>query len=399
MSGRGNSAAATIALVARREITTQVRSRTFLIGLLLMVAIFAGYAAVIAFVGAQSSSSSLVLDGAARDLRPALQATADRQGSTLRLTEAGSRATAESMVRTGEADALLAGGPGSYQLVGLEDVNPALGALVRDVVEQQAVDDALTAAGADPEQVSTLAGVGITTLEPADPERGQRIAVAFAVTFLLFFSVTTYGSAVAQGVVEEKSSRVVELLLSTIRPLHLLAGKVVGLGLVGLLQLVILGGLGMLVALATGMLAVPTAVVAGTLASGIVWYLVGFFLYATLYASAGALVSRQEELQSVIGPIAIPLLLPFLVAVTILPTDPRNGFATVLSFVPFFSQTVMPARMALGVAPWWQALVALLIALVTLAGMVLLAARVYRNSILRTGSRVPWREALRPTRT
>ncbi|MBP2371150.1 ABC transporter permease [Pseudonocardia parietis] len=387
-------AATTIALVARREVTTQIRSRTFLIGLLLMLVVFGGYGAVFAFVGAQTSESSLVLDGQARELRPALQSAADRRGTELTLTEAGNRATAESMVRAGEADALLTGGPGTFQLIGRDDVGAGLRSLVTEVVEQQAVTDALTAAGADPGQVSALSGVGIRTLEPADPERGQRVALALAVTFLLFFSVTAYGAAVAQGVVEEKSGRVVELLLSTIPATQLLAGKILGLGLVGLLQLLILGGVGTVVALATGLLAVP-AVLLGTLASAVVWYLVGFFLFATLYAAAGALVSRQEELQSVTAPVAVPLLVPFLLAVAILPTDPRNTVTTVLSFVPFLSQTLMPARVALGVAAWWEVLIALALALAALAGMVLFAARVYRNSVLRTGARVSWREALR----
>nr|WP_222131538.1 ABC transporter permease [Pseudonocardia sp. C8] len=380
-------------MVARREVSTQIRSRTFVIGLLLMLLVFGGYGAVFAFVGSQASASSLVLDGQARELRPPLAAAAHRRGSTLTLAEAGNRGTGESMVRTGEADAMLTGGPGTYQLVGRDDVAAGLRELVTEVVEQQAVTAALTAAGADPEQVSTLSGVGIRTLEPAGPERGQRVGIAFAVTFLLFFSVTAYGAAVAQGVVEEKSGRVVELLLATIPATHLLAGKILGLGLVGLLQLLILAGVGTAVALATGLIAVPVLLV-GALVSALVWYLVGFFLFATLYAAAGALVSRQEELQSVTAPIAVPLLVPFLLAVAILPTDPDNTVTTVLSFVPFFSQTLMPARAALGVAAGWEVLVALVLALATLAGMVLLSARVYRNSVLRTGARVPWREAL-----
>ncbi|SFO02072.1 ABC-2 type transport system permease protein [Pseudonocardia ammonioxydans] len=389
-----NRVAATIALVARREVSTQVRSRTFVIGLVLMLAVFGGYGAVFAFVGSQTSEASLVLDGQAHELREDLRSAADRQGLQLTLTEAGNRATAESMVRGGEADAMLTGGFGTFQLVGRDDVGAGLRTLVTGVVEQRAVTDALSAAGADPDRVSALSGVGIRTLEPADPERGQRIAIALAVTFLLFFSVTAYGAAVAQGVVEEKSGRVVELLLATIPATQLLAGKIVGLGLVGLLQLLILGAVGTVVALATGLLAVP-AVLAGTLLSAVVWYLVGFFLFATLYAAAGALVSRQEELQSVTAPVAVPLLVPLLLAVAVLPTDPHNTVTTVLSYVPFFSQTLMPARTALGAAAWWEVLIALALALAALVGMVLLSARVYRNSVLRTGARVGWREALK----
>ncbi|WP_226358867.1 ABC transporter permease [Pseudonocardia sp. ICBG601] len=128
--------------------------------------------------------------------------------------------------------------------MGLDDVAPGLRSLVADVVEQQAVRESLLAAGADPDRVSTLSGVGVRTLEPVDTELGQRIGTAFVVTFLLFFSVTAYGAAVAQGVVEEKAGRVVELLLATVPARQLLAGKVLGLGLVGLLQLLILGGVG-----------------------------------------------------------------------------------------------------------------------------------------------------------
>jgi ABC-2 type transport system permease protein len=387
----------TVLLVARREITTQLRSRTFVVGILLMLLVFGGYGAVIVFAGSQNSSSSLVLDGPARELRGELQGTADRLGTALRLTEAGNRATAESMVRTGEADAMLTGAPGSYQLVGLDDVAPGLRSLVADVVEQQAVRESLLAAGADPERVSTLSGVGVRTLEPVDTELGQRVGTAFVVTFLLFFSVTAYGAAVAQGVVEEKSGRVVELLLATIPARQLLAGKVLGLGLVGLLQLLILGAVGAAVAVGTGALAVP-ALLLPTLVSALAWYLVGFFLFATLYAAAGALVSRQEELQSVTAPIAVVLLVPFLLAVAVLPVDPRNPVTTVLSFVPYLSQTLMPARTALGVTDWWEPVLAYALALLALAGMVVLSARVYRNSVLRTGARVRWRDALRTGR-
>ncbi|MFG1637290.1 ABC transporter permease [Pseudonocardia alni] len=387
----------TVLLVARREITTQLRSRTFVVGILLMLLVFGGYGAVIVFAGSQNSSSSLVLDGPARELRGELQGTADRLGTALRLTEAGNRATAESMVRTGEADAMLTGAPGTYQLVGLDDVAPGLRSLVADVVEQQAVRESLLAAGADPERVSTLSGVGVRTLEPVDTELGQRVGTAFVVTFLLFFSVTAYGAAVAQGVVEEKSGRVVELLLATIPARQLLAGKVLGLGLVGLLQLLILGAVGAAVAVGTGALAVP-ALLLPTLVSALAWYLVGFFLFATLYAAAGALVSRQEELQSVTAPIAVVLLVPFLLAVAVLPVGPRNPVTTVLSFVPYLSQTLMPARTALGVTEWWEPVLAYALALLALAGMVVLSARVYRNSVLRTGARVRWRDALRTGR-
>ena len=159
------------------------------------------------------------------------------------------------------------------------------------------------------------------------------------------------------------------------------------------MQLLILGAIGTVGGLALGVLAVPTSVLSA-LVMAVVWYLLGFFLFATLYASAGALVSRQEELQSAVTPIAFLVMIPFVLAVSVLPNDPRNVLVTVLSFVPFFSPTMMPARIALGVAPWWQVLIAVVLALAAILGMVWVGARIYQNSVLRTGAKVGWREAL-----
>lgn len=387
---------ATIALVARREIQMQLRSRTFLYGLLAVIAIFAVYALVISFVGSQSSSATIGVTPQARPIVPAVQQAAGADGFDLTTVEVG-RAAGTEQVRSGDLDVLLTGEPGAYQLVGRDGIDSEVGRIVTGTVRQQALDQALRAAGTDPASLDAASTVRTETLTPEDPLQGQRLGIAIAVAVLLFFSLSTFGGAVAQGVVEEKSSRVVELLLSTIRPLHLLAGKIVGLGLVGLLQLLILGVIGAVGGLALGAVSVPSTVLSA-LAMAVLWYLLGFFLFATLYASAGALVSRQEELQSAITPIAFLVMIPFVVSVSLLPDDPRNTLVTVLSFVPFFAPTTMPARAALGVAPWWQVLVSALLTLAAIVVMVWVSARIYRNSVLRTGAKVGWREAFTGTR-
>ena len=390
-------AGAAIGLVARREIRTQLRSRTFLVGLIITIVILVGYAVLFAFIGSQFSSSSLALGGQAQQLRPALTVAAERDGTDLTITDV--TGSAEELLRGDDApDAVLEGGPGGYRLIGLDDVDSDLQNLVSNTVRQNAVDGALRAAGQDPVVVERASAVTVSSVNPPDPLRGQRIGVAFAVAFLLFISVQTYGSLVAQGVVEEKSSRVVELLLSTIRPVHLLAGKILGLGVVGLIQLVILGAIGIVGGLAVGALTVPTAAVSA-IGTGLMWYLVGFFLYASAFGAIGATVSRQEELQSAVTPLIFPLLIPFVLSVSVLPNDPRNPLITVLSFIPFFSQSLMPARAAIGVASGWEQLIALVLAVIAIAVVVRFAARIYRNSVLRTGAKVSWAEALRGTPT
>jgi ABC-2 type transport system permease protein len=381
-----------VVLVARREFVTQVRSRSFVIGILITLVFFAGMFLLGGYISGQTSSQTLGVTPQAAGLRPVLEQTAHGHGVELTVRQVD-EAPGREQVRDGELDALLTGTSGAFDLVGRDSVDGGLQAIVQTAVEQQAVSAALAGAGIDPTRVASSSALAVTTLEPFDSGSGQRLAIAFVGTLLLFFSLSGYGNLVATGVVEEKQSRVVELLLATITPWQLLAGKVIGLGAVGLLQLVILSSVAGLGAAAAGLLVLPGAAL-GMFVMVVLWYLLGFFLYASLYAAVGSTVSRQEELQSVVAPMIFLLLIPFILTVNLLPNDPRNGLAAVLSFVPFFSQTVMPARYALGVASLGEVLVAAALAAATIVVVVRAAGRIYRNSVLRTGARVSLREAL-----
>jgi ABC-2 type transport system permease protein len=381
-----------ILLVARREFVTQVRSRGFILGIVFTLVIFAVIGGVIAFVSTQTGSKSLGLTAESAALRPALEQLAAQRDETVQITQITADAGA-ARVASGDLDALLTGDPGSYRLLFEEAPDDTLTSLVAGAAQQQALTDALTRAGTDPATLAAQSQVATTSLEPVDPNRGQQLGVALAGTVLLFMGLQ-FAAAVASGVVEEKQSRVVELLLATIKPAHLLAGKVIGLGAAGLLSMLILGVIAAGGAGAFGLLTLPTAAV-GMLVMVLVWYLIGFFLLAAVYAALGSTVSRQEELQSVIAPMVFVLIIPFILTVNVLPQDPRSPLIAVLSYIPFLSQTVMPARYASGAADLWEVGVSALIAIAAIAVVVRLAARIYRNSILRTGSRVGLREALR----
>ncbi|MGI9004047.1 MAG: ABC transporter permease [Pseudonocardia sp.] len=382
-----------VLLVARRELVTQVRSRSFVIGLVITLVLFGGVFLITGYISSQASSKTLGVTAQAAQLRPALEESARAQDIelTIREIDAG---TGRAQVADGELDALLTGEPGGYQLLGLDTVDSDLQAVVTSAIQQQTLTMALAGTGVDQAQLAARSQLAVDTLEPVDPDAGQKLAIALVGTFLLFFSVSTYGGLVASGVVEEKQSRIVELLLATIKPRHLLAGKIIGLGAAGLLQLVILSAIGTVGALAAGLLTVPGATV-GMFAMVIVWYLLGFFLYAALYAAVGSTVSRQEELGTVLAPMILLLIIPLVPTLNLLPNDPRNELAAVMSFVPFFSQVVMPARYALGVASLGEVLISALIAVIAIVVVVRLAGRVYQNSVLRTGARVTLREALR----
>ena len=231
-------------------------------------------------------------------------------------------------------------------------------------------------------------------LDPAQPVTGPgvRAAVGFGTGTLIFLSLTLYGISLAQGVVEEKAGRVAELLLATIRPWQLLAGKVIGVGVGAVVQLGVLVGGGLALAVATGRLGLdgPILAVAGW---GAVWFALGFGLYATLIAAAGATVSRQEDVSSAVQPVLMLLFAPF-VASLYLGGDPTGPLVGWLSMVPLLSPFLMPIRMAFGPVPLWQSLLAVVLTAVAVTVAARLAGRIYAGSVLRTGGRIRLRQAL-----
>ena len=384
-------------LIARREFVTRVRTRAFVIGIVLVLAVIAAYALFIKFIADRESTTTVAITADARVVEEPLQAAGDTIGQRIVIIEAPDAEAGEQLVRDGDADALITGAPGSTKLIGKQDVPDDLTALVQNVLRAQALDAELSEAGIDQAKVAATiedAQPQVSTLEPADPERGQRLALAIGIVALLYGSLLFVGQMVAQGVVEEKSSRVVELLLSTVRPWQLLLGKVLGLGAVGLLQLLIIAGVGLSVTAALDVITLPGAI-ASTMATGVLWYLLGLLLYATVYAAAASLVSRQEDLASVVTPLTMVIVVAFVFGINMLLTDRDNPAVAVLSVLPPFSPILMPGRMALGVAPVWQVALAIALAVLGVVALTWLAGRIYSTAVLRTGARVRLRDALR----
>jgi len=214
---------------------------------------------------------------------------------------------------------------------------------------------------------------------------------------LIFVALQFAGQMVAQGVVEEKTSRVVELLLATIRPLDLMAGKVIGIGLVGLGQVVVITAAGVAAALAFDTLTIPTGTTMSAVTWLLVWFVLGFAIYALLLAALAALVPRQEDVNAVVAPVMVLMMVGYVVGISVLPNDPDSAFARWLSLVPFFAPTMMPIRLAIGGVPAWEIAVSLGLALALIPALLWLSGRVYRNAVMRTGSRVRLRDALQGT--
>lgn len=381
-----------IALVARREIDSRVRTKSFVFGTLGLLLVLGVYALIsIAF---RDGPVRVGIEPQASAMRPALVALAAEAGDFEFVTVDGDEAE---LLRNGDLAAVLGHTGGQVTLTAERAVDQDLLTVVQTAVTDERTDRELERVGVDPvefRQRVASSAVQVGLLEPSATSRAEQFALILASTGLLYVFFIFYGITLAQGVVEEKTSRVVELILSTIRPWQLLAGKLIGVAVVGLIQVVLLGGAVAILAQASGAISLP-ADIGPTVVTLAVWFLLGFFLFAAMLAAAAARVSRQEDLQGVVQPVMMLITTPFMLGIFLLTKDAHSPATEWLSLVPIFSPILMPARMLLGIAPIWQVVVALLLAAAALALMIRVSGRMYSNSVLRSGSRVRLSEALR----
>lgn len=235
------------------------------------------------------------------------------------------------------------------------------------------------------------------TLQPPDEKATDAAtAVASLGSLLLLTTIAIYGQWVLTGVVEEKSNRVVELVLSAVRPRHLMAGKVIGIGLLGFGQIALVGGLAS-VLLAAGVFDAPASL-GGNLALIIPWFALGFALYAVAYAAAGALASRQQDANSAGIAVTYTLVAAYFLGYVALADDMNGLLANLLTVFPVTAPLVLPARSILISVPLWQHALAVVLVLATIYALVRLAGRIYARGLLRSGPRIGFRAAMRLAR-
>jgi ABC-2 type transport system permease protein len=276
-----------------------------------------------------------------------------------------------------------------------------------------AVDDAVIARrlhdrGIKVENLSEVVrGVGLTlvkvTSRGESEEKGQTILIGLSIIMVLYITLAVYGLATMRSVVEEKTTRVVELLVSSLRPFHLLTGKILGVAAVGFTQYLIWtvsGGLlstygaTMAAAFNPGASLPSIHLPMSVLAYAVIFFVAGFILYASLYAAAGAMVSSDEEAQQV----QLPITLFIVVALILYPAimrDPNSRLAIIVSLIPFFSPILMVFRISLQTPPFWQIALSLGIIALTTLGIVQFSAKIYRVGILMYGKRPSVVELLR----
>lgn len=355
-----------VGLVAGREITSRVRSKSFIIStVILLVGVLASIVVtgIVSRTAGDTSTPVAAVGGVAAVFE---------QLDGYEVSEVASVAEAEALVEEGEVDAAVApvadpveGGP-QVEIIALESAPGGLAQALSVTPEVRLLDPA-----------------------PVENAFAPLIALGFGLLFLI--AASTFGGTIAQSVVEEKQTRIVEILLSAVPARALLAGKVLGNSVLALGQILAIAVLS-----AVGLMVIGQDVLLSDLGPSVLWFLVffaiGFVLLASMYAAAASLVSRMEDTGSVLAPLIYLVMVPYFLVIFFYEND---LVLTIMSYVPFSAPVGMPMRVFLGDAQWWEPLLSLVVLVVSTALVVALGARIYQNSLLRTGGRVKLGEALK----
>ncbi|QHC58910.1 ABC transporter permease [Rathayibacter sp. VKM Ac-2760] len=357
--GRLSTWGATL-LVAEREILSQIRSKAFIISTVITLVLVIGGIVLSNVLGSRAADATpvAVVGSAASSL-----AAAD----TLDVTEVATAAEAEELVRSGEVDAAL-------------------------VPSDDAVGFSILALDEAPEGlVSALsASPAVELLEPSETPSGLRTLIGLAFGLVFMLAVLGSGATIMQNTVQEKQSRIVEILLAAVPARALLAGKILGNSVIGVGTAAAIAA-----ASALGLAITGQTELLDLLSAPLIWFVVffvfGFVLVASVFAAGAALVSRQEDTGSVMTPAMMLVMVPYF-GVVLFGDNPL--VMTILSYVPFSAPVAMPVRLFFGEADWWEPLLSLGLLVVATAAVMAVASRIYTNSLLRMGSRVRLRDAL-----
>ncbi len=387
-----------ITLVAGREIRSRVESRAYRITTaLFVVAVIVG-GVLLHLVAGSPSAVRVGLTPDAAAVAQQLVATGQASGVTVETSDVTDEAAGEASLRAGDLDLLITSTSPQLVVVVLDSVGQSMQPVMASMAQQLALTDEVKELGGDPAKAAArIAGAEpqVNALEPPSQVDGGQVAAGYVAGILLFLALMTSGQLVAQGVVEEKSSRVVELLLATLRPWQLMAGKVLGIGTVGLVQVLLVVGAGVGTAAAFGLVDGSSVDLGATAAWALAWFVVGFASYALVLAALASLVSRQEDVGSVIGPVTALMVVPYIIAISVAPWSPDSPLVAWLSYVPFCAPMVMPVRIALGTVSGWEAALSMVISLALVPVLVWIAGRIYSNAVVHSGGKMRLRDALR----
>ena len=347
-------------LVAEREILSQVRAKAFIISTAITLALVIGGIILSSVLGGRTETTPIAVVGSAPEVVTSSE--------VLEVTEVATRDEAEDLVRS-------------------EDVAAAL------VPDDSAVGFTLIALDEAPEGLVAALSVSpeVVLLDASETPTGLRIIIGLAFGLVFMIAVLGSGATIMQNTVQEKQSRVVEILLAAVPARALLAGKILGNSVIGVGT-----AAAMAAAAALGLAITGQGQLLDLLSAPLIWFVVffvfGFVLVASVFAAGAALVSRQEDTGAVMTPAMMLVMIPYF-GVVFFGENP--AIMTILSYIPFSAPVAMPVRLFFGEAQWWEPLISLALLVIATLGVVLVASKIYTNSLLRMGSRVSLRDALK----
>ncbi len=387
-----------VGLVAQREVRERIRGRVFQVGtgIILLVVI----AAIVIPVLARSKSEPErvgVVGTLSAPLRTAVMASADAIGTTMTFVSEPDSSTADADLRSGHVDVVIVD---AQQVVvakaitaGDSSTTAQLAGAAAQTLGTAAAFEAAGLNSAQADAISHAKPVPLVGLHAASISHRKHSPTSVVTLVLVFVMLGQYSTWILTGVVEEKTSRVVEVLLAAVRPAQLLGGKVLGIGLVAAAQASVI------VAVALGLSgAVGSDLLHGTgpvtVLAALLWLVLGYAFYCWMYAAAGSTVERQEQVQSLAFPLAIPVLVGYISSLTVATTGTPNTFVDVLAYLPPTAPFAMPTLVGIGAATWWEFAISVVLSIASTVAVARLATSIYRRAILRTGRRVRVRELL-----
>lgn len=399
--------------IARREFVQRIRSRWFIIGTLIVPAFMIAIVGVpILFVGNAEEQVDIrigVVDESG-ELAPQLIEELVGEGISAREIDALPAVPAESLgaaLTDIGVDAVLSMPRGALDsttltLYSTRRLSSNERAVLEDAIGRDVVRSRLREAGIEgvsPEELLSRPGVDVVELSADARRRGDEASEVVGIVFamLLYTLLIIYGQMVTRSVLEEKTSDIVEIMASSVRPWELMAGKIVGVGAVGLVQFSIWAAMGAVVGVYGLAAAAPAlaqsgiditgfTVPVGLLGLALLYFLFGYLLYAGLFAAGGAMLSNEQDVQQVMMPIVIVIIIPVMVLTPAIDA-PNAPWVVGMSLVPFFSPVLMLARMSVTDVPFWQLSLSGLLLLITIMAVTWAAGRIYRVGILMKGKR------------
>ena len=378
-------------LLAHREARVRATGTPLVLGTVALALLLIGYLLLQGLVFNRSETIRVGLAGQAIGLQSGLEAGARQLGLTVETSSVATVTEGTDEVRSGSLNVLVSGATDSLTVTVSHDLDPRLRTALDGLVRAQVLDAQFAEAGLRPSDVDTLlaqAGVKhVIQLYPSDPGRDDRLAAGLAVAFLLSCALAVTGTLAARETADERRSGMAESLLAVTPAGRLLAGRVIGLGALGLAQLALLGLLGIAVGAAAG---VPIGGGARTLGYGLCWYALGFGFYGTAFTLSGTLASRRAELPRALTPVGALLAVGVLGGFTLLGlagAERADDLVSALSVLPPFAPVLMPGRLALGAVPDWQVALAVLLMLGAIVAVARLAVRAYPAALLRQDGR------------